>query len=240
MIDELLPRTVVTVETDTDLLDTELFPEETRSLGHAVEKRRREFVTGRACARRALQQLGIAPTAIASGERGEPLWPEGVVGSITHCSGYRACAVAKAEQLASVGIDAEVHEPLPHGILDQVASAGERRALPRAASLCSDRLLFSAKEAVYKAWFPLAESWLGFEDVNLSIDVPRRTFRARLLVSGPMVGDVRLTEFHGRWQVDDGVVATAVAVAAARPDEHAVRRRFRPSTKSLTAGEGRG
>jgi 4'-phosphopantetheinyl transferase EntD len=213
MIDELVPPSVATVETDTDLLDAELFPEEEESVGNAVDKRRREFVTGRACARRALERLGIAPAPIASGARGEPLWPPRVVGSITHCRGYRACAVAKTDDIASVGIDAEVHEPLPAGVLEAVASPRERAALHRNGSgVHMDRLLFSAKEAVYKAWFPLTGRWLDFEDVDLSIDLDARTFRARLLVPGPVVGGSRLTDFRGRWSVEGDVLATAVAV----------------------------
>jgi 4'-phosphopantetheinyl transferase EntD len=214
MIERLVPDAVAVVSTREDLMDVELFAEEEQSVGRAVEKRRLEFTTGRACARLALQRLGRAPVAIPSGERGEPLWPGGVVGSITHCRGYRACAVARAEDVAAVGIDAEVHEPLPEGVLDQVAFG---RELPmvgdRGAGICLDRLLFSAKEAVYKAWFPLARRWLGFEDVELTIDVAGSAFRARLLVPGPVVDGVRLTEFRGRWGVEDGIVAAATHVA---------------------------
>jgi 4'-phosphopantetheinyl transferase EntD len=213
VIDELVPPGVTTVETDADLLDTQLFPEEEEAVGNAVDKRRREFVTGRACARRALERLGVEPGPIASGERGEPLWPDGVVGSITHCRGYRACAVARADEVASVGIDAEVHEPLPHGVLEHVATPAERAALPANGSgVHADRLLFSAKEAVYKAWFPLTGTWLDFEDVDLSIGLHDGTFHARLLVPGPEVGESRLTGFSGRWRVEGDVVATAVAV----------------------------
>jgi 4'-phosphopantetheinyl transferase EntD len=215
VIEALLPGSVVVEETVADLMDVELFPEEEQAVGRAVEKRRREFVTGRACARRALGRLGIAPTPIGSGERGQPLWPAGVVGSITHCRGYRACAVAPRKELASVGIDAEVHEPLPAGILESIASPKERLQVANGdRGTCLDRVMFSAKEAVYKAWFPLTEKWLGFEDVDMTIDPGEATFRARLLVPGPVVGEERLTDFRGRWLTEDGVVLTAVAVAA--------------------------
>lgn len=213
MIERLVPDTVVVVSTRQDLLEVELFPEEERSVGRAVEKRRREFTTARACARQALDRLGIAAVAIPNGERGEPLWPGGVVGSITHCSGYRACAVARAGDVASVGIDAEVDEPLPEGVLEQVAFGRERAMVAgRGAGVCLDRLLFSAKESIYKAWFPLARRWLGFEDVELTIDVGGGTFRARLLVPGPDVGGAPLTEFRGRWCAEEGIVAAATVV----------------------------
>lgn len=214
---ERLVHDAVSVASTRDDLETELFPVEQPYVERAVEVRRREFVTGRACARRALEQIGVEPVAIPSGERGEPVWPRGVVGSITHCRGYRAAAVARDSDFLSVGVDAEVHEPLPAGVLEQVAFGRELAMVAGgAAGICLDKLLFSAKEAVYKAWFPLARRWLGFEDAELGVDVPAGAFRARLLVPGPVVEGARLTGFEGRWCVEDGIVATAVVVPAGR------------------------
>jgi 4'-phosphopantetheinyl transferase EntD len=213
MLERLLPDDVVVVETGMDLLEAELFPEEIESLGRAVEKRRREFVTTRACARRALERLGIAPAPIVNGPKGEPIWPTAVVGSITHCSDYRACAVARKDCVASIGIDVELHEPLPSGVLEAVASATERRALRGyGVSASWDRLLFSAKESVYKVWFPLMHRGLGFEDVELSIDASSGTFTARFIVPGPVIDGVRLSQLHGRWCVDAARIATAIAL----------------------------
>lgn len=217
MIEQLVPRTVAAVATRADRPEEVLFPEEQDALGRAVLKRRTEFVTARSCARQALRQLGIAPVAIPTGSRGEPLWPDGVVGSITHCVGYRACAVARAADALSVGIDAEVAEPLPAGVLEHVAFGSELEMIARVPpALCWDRVLFSAKEAIYKAWYPLAGSWLGFEDVVLSIDAVHGSFSAQLLVPGPVVNGARLTEFHGRWLMSDGIIAAAVTVVPAR------------------------
>lgn len=216
MIEEILPACVAAVDTREDLLDAALFPEEEQMLGRAVDKRRREFVTSRACARRALQQLGLPPVAIPAGARGEPRWPAGVVGSITHCAGYRACAAARAENLVTLGIDAEPGAPLPDGVLVEIASVEEREMLRELARLKPavhwDRLLFSAKEAVYKAWFPLANRWLGFEDATVSVDPAASTFEARLLIAGPLVGAGRLRSLNGRFLVRDGLILTAVAL----------------------------
>ena len=71
---------------------------------------------------------------------------------------------------------------------------------------------YTAKEAIYKAWFPLAGRWLGFDDVELSFDPAKPEFRARLLVPGPVVNGEDLHEFHGRWTVEDGVICAAVVV----------------------------
>jgi 4'-phosphopantetheinyl transferase EntD len=207
-----MPPEVVVVETREELIEVELFPEEVASMGRPVEKRRREFVTGRACARQALAGLGLPPSPIATGERGAPLWPAGVVGSITHCHGYRACAVARAGDVTSLGIDAEEHDVLPEGVLEAVSSPRERQRLATIRGVHADRVLFSAKEAVYKAWFPLARRWLGFEDVDMTFDGAEASFSARLLVAGPVVDGAPLTHLDGRWLVEDGVVAAAVVV----------------------------
>jgi 4'-phosphopantetheinyl transferase EntD len=210
VIEELVPPTVTAVVTGADL-DTALFGLEVRSLGRAVGRRRREFVTGRACSRRALARLGLPATAVGSGARGEPLWPAGVVGSITHCDGYRACAVAHARDVRALGVDAEPRAPLPGGVLDAVASSAERRALAaHPEGVPWDRLLFSAKEAVFKAWYPLTGRELGFDDVELRIDPRAGTFEALVLVDAPELGgEPRL---RGRWRMDAAFVATAVVV----------------------------
>lgn len=216
MIEEILPACAVAADTREELLDVELFPQEREALGEAVEKRRREFITARACARRALARLGMPATPIATGERGQPLWPAGVVGSITHCAGYRACALARARDLEGLGIDAEPHAPLPAGVLAQIARPEER---PRLAELARaqpavswDRLLFCAKEAVYKVWFPLAGCWLGFEDATLTLDPARRTFNARLLKPWPDVKVRFPQDLEGRWMTHEGLVLVAVAL----------------------------
>jgi 4'-phosphopantetheinyl transferase EntD len=220
VIAEILPAGVVAVEARSDPVDAVLFTEEEAALGRAVDKRRREFTTARDCARRALAGLGLPPLPIPSGARGEPRWPAGIVGSITHCHGYRACAVARAAELVTIGIDAEPNEPLPDGVLATIARAEELPQLGELACIAPevhwDRLLFSAKESVYKAWFPLAGRRLGFEDAVLAIDPRRFTFSARLLVPGPSPAGELSTRLSGRWLVRDGLVLTAIALNPAQ------------------------
>jgi 4'-phosphopantetheinyl transferase EntD len=212
VLERLIPAVASSVETRGDAAGEALYDIERRVLGRAVQKRRHEFVTGRACARQALARLGAPVGAIPAGSRGEPLWPDGVVGSITHCAGYRAAAVAWSAEVAALGIDAEPDDPLPEGVLEQVAFGRELDVVAAGGPVDVGRLLFSAKEAVYKAWFPLAGRALGFEDVELSIDVAGGTFVAELLVPGPAVGGETLTALRGRWAVQDAIIATAVAV----------------------------
>jgi 4'-phosphopantetheinyl transferase EntD len=219
VLEHLVPPFVAFAETTRDRLDIDLFPSEREALGRAVEKRRAEFTTGRACARQALTRLGADVVAIPSGPHGEPLWPAGIVGSITHCRAYRACAVARSEAVAALGIDAEPNDPLPAGVGEEVVRGREldlivewSARMPQEDQVDPLRLVFSAKEAVYKAWFPLTGRWLGFEDVEVSVDPTGGTFRARLLVAGPVVGGLPVTEFVGRWRLEHGIICTAVVV----------------------------
>jgi 4'-phosphopantetheinyl transferase EntD len=221
VIERILPPSVAAVESFGDDPGTVLFPEEQAAIADAVESRRREFATGRACARAALARLGQPAVPVPRGPDGAPQWPAGTVGSITHCAGYRAAAVTLTTDVASLGIDAEPDEPLPdHGMLDLIASDEERarlRALAAGTPGTSwDRLLFSAKESVYKTWFPLARRWLGFESADVVIDAAGGTFTARLLVPGPVVNGSPLTLLHGRWLSGQGLLVTAVVVPATR------------------------
>ncbi|MGH3873924.1 MAG: 4'-phosphopantetheinyl transferase family protein [Pseudonocardiaceae bacterium] len=226
MIEKILPDAVACAEAFDDPPDAVLHPQEEVVISRAVEKRRREFRTVRHCARQALGELGFPPVAVLPGQHREPLWPLGVVGSMTHCAGYRAAVVAHSRELLTVGIDAEPHQPLPPGVLEAIALADERVHISELAAangaLHWDRILFCAKETVYKAWFPLMQRWLGFHDATVtvettamiptSVDSIEGTFSARLLVHAPTGPDPALTGFDGRWLVDDSLVITTIAV----------------------------
>jgi 4'-phosphopantetheinyl transferase EntD len=219
MIEQILPSKVAAAESFGDDPAAMLFPQERAVIARASEGRRREFATARACARMAMTRLGLPEAAVLPGLRGAPQWPEGVTGSITHCAGYRAAAVALTRDVISLGVDAEPNEALPdHGMLKLIALEEERIRLGELAAgtpgICWDRLLFSAKESVYKTWFPLARRWLGFESANIVIDVREGRFTARLLVPGPVVRGTPLTVLSGRWLVDQGLLMTTVVVLA--------------------------
>ncbi|NMN94180.1 4'-phosphopantetheinyl transferase Npt [Antrihabitans stalactiti] len=216
MIEEILPPGVESADLFVDPPGLVPHPLEESLIARAVDKRKREFVSARHCARLAMGKLGVDPAPILRGERGMPLWPKGVVGSLTHCDGYRGAALAFSMQHRSVGIDAEPHGPLPDGVLDHVSLAAEREWLAATpSSLHLDRLLFCAKEATYKAWFPLTNRWLGFEEAHITFSIDGRggTFRSELLVPGHTIdGGAPLTSFDGRWLITDRHVFTAITV----------------------------
>lgn len=214
MMNAILPEAVAVSESFGDL-DEQLFADELAAVANAVDARRREYATARACARRALATLGLPAAPIGRGAAREPIWPRGMVGSLTHCDGYRAAAVAHDRHFVAIGIDAEPANPLPDGVHTFVASkaeVGRARQLDRLRTLPWDRLLFSAKEAAYKAWFPITRRWLDFGDVDVTFRLQNETFTARLLVENPLVDGTRLDRMHGTWTVKDGYVATAVAI----------------------------
>lgn len=218
MIEELLSPRCETAESYGDPPGEAAFPEEAAVIANAVAVRRREFATVRACAREALGRFGVAPAPFVPGARGEPKWPAGFVGSMTHCAGYRAAAVARSADIATIGIDAEPNQPLPsEGVLGRVLRPEERRQLAALAAhrpdVSWDRLFFSAKESVYKAWSPLTGRWLDFTEATVTFQPRTATFSARLLVDGPLVDGVALRGFEGRFLVRGGLLLTATTVS---------------------------
>ncbi|MGB7166613.1 MAG: 4'-phosphopantetheinyl transferase, partial [Mycobacterium sp.] len=103
--------------------------EEEPLIARSVAKRRNEFITVRYCARTALGELGFPPAPILKGDKGEPCWPDGVVGSLTHCAGYRGAVIGRASVVRSLGVDAEPHDVLPDGVLGAISLPVERAEL---------------------------------------------------------------------------------------------------------------
>lgn len=219
LIEAIIPPGVVVIEDTGGRDDATLSADDQRALGSACESRRKEFAAGRQCARKALQVLGLPDVSLRRGEQREPLWPGAVVGSITHCSGYCAAAVARSREFCSIGIDAEIDAPLPHGVLGMVARADETLwSVKRAdATLCWDRLLFSAKESVYKAWFPLTRAWLGFQDVRVEFDVHRHRFSAWVVAPDRTTIPGAVTQLEGFYLKSSMHLHTLVTVPRARP-----------------------
>jgi len=213
----VLPDAVATAEMYSDPADLVPLPEEEPLIARSVTKRRNEFITVRACAREALGKLDVGPVPILKGDKGEPCWPDGIVGSLTHCEGFRGAVVARSTQVRSVGIDAEPHGVLPKGVLGAVALPEEQSAIGTLeGDLHWDRILFCAKEATYKAWFPLTHRWLGFEDAHITFTLDSNgssgTFLSRILIDPAAESGPPLTELPGRFTVSNGLVLTAISL----------------------------
>ncbi|MEU6720235.1 4'-phosphopantetheinyl transferase superfamily protein [Nonomuraea sp. NPDC046802] len=189
-------------------------PAEQAGLGRAGSARTLEFAAGRHCARTALAALGVADGEVPRGADRAPRWPAGTLGAITHCAGYGAAAVGTTARYAAIGIDAEPNDTLPSLVAERITNDSERRLLRSAPArgVHWDRLLFSAKESVYKAWAPLTGTWLGFLDVTLTIEPDRGRFHAAFHVPGPLVGGIRMTGFSGRFLALPGLLLTAIVI----------------------------
>lgn len=227
----LAGRHVMVVESFERGQPWQLLPEEAAVVANARPARQAEFAAVRGCARAALARLGVAPTAILPDGSGPmwaaraPRWPAAVVGSMTHVAGYAGAAVALAAQVASVGIDAETNAPLPDGLRDFVTLPEERAQLdrlgPAGDGVAWDRLLFSAKEAVYKAWFPLTGRWLGFDGCRIDLD-PAGSFQAQLVGDFLTVDGRQLDRLDGRWRRASAGGAELLATVVTIPRTGAV------------------
>ena len=187
------------------------------ALARAVDKRKREFLAGRWCAREALRRLGLRETGdVAIGPDRGPVWPDGVTGAITHSHGYACAAVARDRDLLGLGIDSESVRAIKsvREIHDMVLSPGERdRVLAGLASRVGEDTAviaaFSAKESLYKCLAPAGHSRLGFGDVELTeLDIDGRRFAIRLARTMGSLTPAHV--FRGRWAVSSGFVHTAV------------------------------
>jgi 4'-phosphopantetheinyl transferase EntD len=216
MIEDLFPGEVVTVEATPAMYEAPLDEREAACLRPMAPGRRREFTAGRVCAREALRRLGVEGHALLPGVRRAPVWPVGIVGSITHCAGFCAAAVVRAVRLAGIGLDAEVVRPLPEEIVAMVGRAEELEELGVGAApwvAHGPLLLFSAKESVYKAWYPLTGIELEFIDVRLRFSRDGRSFEAKI----PELADgrARSLSISGSYRSEGGILLTAATITAA-------------------------
>lgn len=178
-------------------------------------ERRRDFSTGRKCAVAALEQLGVHVLSIGRNEDRQPDWPPGVVGSITHCEDLCAAAVSQTYSTRFLGIDAEPNKALSDGLLERIASPDEMREIQSAPNDSvrhhfADCTLFSIKESVFKALYPIVGVYFGFEEVDVRLDLGPG--RCRLLLS-PLLRDATgLASVEGRFVNTRSHTLTAVHI----------------------------
>lgn len=232
MIEHLLPPGVAGAHLRDFSAAGPLPAAEETSLGPVGPARAGEFAAGRHCARAALSALGRPGAELPRRGDRAPGWPAGTVGSITHCRGYCAAAAGPTVSYLSIGIDAEPNEPLPAVVLPRISSAAERRWIGAApGGVHWDRLLFSAKESVYKTWAPLTGAWLGFLDATVTVEPAEITevagahvtgrFRVALHVPPPRMNGVPPRGFDGRFLALPDLLLTAIVLP--RPGAPGVR-----------------
>ncbi len=186
--ERLFPEGVSLVTRSDRSDDSELFPEELRAIARATPARQREFALGRCCAREALALLGGPRVAIPVGRFRDPVWPFGYVGSIAHCQGFCAVAVARTlpasgcPTIRGLGLDSEMAVSLPEELIGIVCSAKECiwLASRQGDGLPWDRLFFCAKKSAYKCLFPTTHHFLEFRDMAVRFDAEHSSFDVTL------------------------------------------------------------
>ncbi len=190
-----------------------LFEQEQRCLARAVAKRRHEFAMGRTAARRAMEQLGEPRVALPPNDDRSVAWPERVWGSISHADGLCVAVVGLRSALAGIGIDVEVKDRVEPKLWRMIATQREQAQLAQGTDERARReratLLFSAKEAFYKAQYCVSRSWVGFHDAETTFEAPG-TFRLELLKDVPGFFSAG-ARFEGRYvQLAEHVVTALV------------------------------
>lgn len=184
-----------------------LHPEEAAAVAGAVANRRHEFSAGRACARNAMERLGLPALALPMGSDRAPVWPQGLVGTISHDRTHCAAAVAlRSDGFLALGLDIEEAEPVEERLADDICTAGERDWLARQPAGHRGLLLkaiFSAKECAYKCQYPLSGTLLDFQDLSLDLDMAGERFTAQFLKDAlpfgcgdRLAGRIRLSHGH--------------------------------------------
>ena len=138
----------------------------------SVVKRQASFLAGRALVAHAFDLAQLPPSDIPIGPNRAPIWPTGISGSISHTTKFCACLVSQ-NPMQFVGIDIETFltaKNLP-AVMKRVITDHEKKWLATQddeidLELCT--LIFSAKETIYKALFPIAQHFFGFDAAHIS------------------------------------------------------------------------
>jgi 4'-phosphopantetheinyl transferase EntD len=144
-----------------------LLPDEAAAFASSVVKVRRASGAARIVARHLLARLGHPECPVPRAASGAPVWPAGIVGSLAHDARAAVAAVAMSRDVGALGIDVEPAECLPSELLGLVATPRERLEIGN--DPFQARLLFAAKEAVYKAVYPLDRTFLEHHDVQINL-----------------------------------------------------------------------
>jgi len=210
LLGTLSPTGVVFSNGEIADLSAHLWPEERAAMVRSVSKRVFEFSSGRFHARQALLQAGAKPQAIPVDLDRTPVWPPGIVGSISHSNRHCIALAAKAADFSTVAVDLEVATPLDDSLIGYVCDTEELPKPPSARALVA-KYAFCAKECFYKAYYPLVRRFLEFSDVRVSIDMDRGVFHSRLdNVNCPALLGTR--DVAGRIGLADGHVISLIAL----------------------------
>lgn len=209
---ELFPPGVIVHSGAPQAIEGTLFAEEEAQIARALEKRRAEYRAARILARRGLEELGRAPVAIVNAPDRAPIFPEGTVGTITHTRGFCLVALASSNDFLALGADAEEATPLKEGLFETILRPEEEAQLRRSVSgdklALYAKLIFSIKEAAYKAQYALSRRYFGFSGMRIHLD--EGSFDAELMLEAPPFS--RGHRFRGTYRIESGLILSALAL----------------------------
>jgi 4'-phosphopantetheinyl transferase EntD len=195
-----------------------LFPAEAESVRRAVPKRVREFAAGRMCARLAMAAHGVPDFVLRVAADRLPIWPQSLVGSISHTSGFCVAVVGRASDWWGLGIDTEILGAPSEDVWSTICGPAEMawcEGLPADERAAAVTMLFAAKEAFYKCQYPLTGEWLDFHDLRIECSAwgasqsefsvqPTRPIAVTQFAAGPL---------EGRYALHDGLVTAGFGLA---------------------------
>ncbi len=196
-LSQLLPPSIISVGGPVADWQGGLLPAEEACVVTAVEKRQREFIAGRTQARELLSSMGVQDFPLIPDDQRCPLWPMGIVGSITHTNDYCAVAIGRTSTVKSIGLDIEQVGRVTNELWPKIFVPQEIEWLstqPEKKRSLLSSIMFSAKEAFYKFQYPNTKEWLGFADVEI---YPTQDHSLLIKVRGSPVHSGRYTEFDG-------------------------------------------
>lgn len=208
----LLDPSVVAYRLTQEAGPNDVHPAERYLVCEASPKRQAEFFGGRACAAGCLEALGVPPAPVGRGPRNMPVWPQGFVGSIAHCASYCAAVAARRGRILSLGIDIEVAFAVEPDLEPLLMTEPEEQALNALNGSNRTQLAtvhFSAKEAFFKAQYPLTRLFLDFRAVTVNVE--RGQFSITLNSPIEKLGPAG-QEFAGRFLVTNQHVFTALEI----------------------------
>lgn len=214
MFASLLPDGVLVARAADWMWNTPLSSAEEACIARAVPKRQREFRAGRHCAHQLLDGLGVPFAPLLPGTQRQPQWPAGIKGSITHTHQHCYVAITPQPHVLGVGIDVECHEPLDEDVRRLILTPKEIDMIRHWQPLLqgdAGKVIFSAKECIHKVYFPLNRHTLDFLDAEITLNVMDQSFLASIVHPEPQAR-FPITELHGKYQVTDELVYTAIVL----------------------------
>lgn len=211
VVEKLFPSGVVAFETHAPGAVDDLLRSERECVVRCVDRRVKEFAAGRACARACLAEFGLESTALPAGPDRVPIWPPGVVGSITHTGNYCLAVVGPEMQFAAIGVDVARVGDMSASLWELIMRAEERdwlRGLEETVRQQMATVVFSAKEAFYKCQYALTRIWLGFE--SIAVGVQGNVFEVFLREASHPICRVQ-GPWVGRFSIDQALVITGIA-----------------------------